>query len=90
MKISNNKKEKICEHILALLYSNFPKALFTFNIAQELARDEEYIKKLLLDLKKKNLIREINKNPLGIIYKKRSRWSLSQKTYKIYKQKQFL
>ena len=88
MRISKEKKEKIYEHILALLYSNFPKSLFTFNIAQEIARDEEYVKKLLLELKKKELVIEINKNSQGIIYKRRSRWSLSKKTYEIYKQNQ--
>ena len=89
MRISTEKKEKIYEHILAFLYSNFPKSLFTFNIAQELAIDEEYIKKLLLELKKKTLVIEINKNSQGILYKRRSRWSLSQKAYEIYKQNQF-
>jgi len=66
MKISNKKIEKISEQILYFLYSISPKPLFTIQIAQEIARDEEFVKKLLLVLKKKNFIIEIKKNPKGI------------------------
>lgn len=85
MKISQQKKDKIYEQILSYLYFQSPRALFTAHIALEIARDEEYIKKLLIDLKKKNLIIEIKKNPKGIIYLKRSRWKLSDETYTLYK-----
>ena len=85
MRISNQKKEKIYEQILALLYSVSPKPLFTLNIAKELARDEEFIKTLLLDLKRKELITEIKKNPKGMPYMKRSRWKLSDSAYQAYK-----
>tara|TARA_Y100000310_G_C20588666_1_gene766793 strand:- start:127 stop:399 length:273 start_codon:yes stop_codon:yes gene_type:complete len=86
MKISYKKREKISEQILALLYSQSPKSLFTSQIAQEIARDEEFTKKLLIDLKVKKLVVEIKKNPKGIIYSRRSRWKLSDKTYMTYKQ----
>ena len=89
MKISNKKKEKISEQILALLYSTSPKNLFTSQIAEEIARDEEFIKKLLIELKEKKLIIEIKKNPHGIIYKRRSRWRLSDAAYLSYKNHQF-
>jgi len=85
MQLSDKKKEKISEQILALLYSQSPKSLFTSNIAQEIARDEEFTKKLLIDLKTKKLIVEIKKNPKGIVYSRRSRWNLSDKTYVVYK-----
>ena len=42
MKISKEKKEKICEQILMFLYSIAPKPVFTVTIAREIARDEEY------------------------------------------------
>jgi len=51
MKISNEKKEKISEQILNLLYLINPKLIFTSHIAKEIARDEEFIKKILLRLK---------------------------------------
>jgi len=88
MKISNKKKEKIFEQILSLLYSVNPKPLFTAHIAQEIARDEEFIKKLLLELKSKNLIIEIKKNSKGTLYIRRSRWRLSDSVYKAYKDSQ--
>jgi len=88
MKLSQKKIEKISEQILALLFSKSPSLLFTSQIAQELARDEEFVKSLLLELKSKNLVKQINKNPKGKQYKRRSRWQLSDQAYLIYKQRQ--
>lgn len=84
MKISKKKKEKICEQILALLYSITPKSIFTSHIAQEIARDEEFVKKLLLELNSKKLIVEIKRNPKGILYLRRSRWKMSDAAYNAY------
>jgi len=88
MYISKEKKEKISEQILAYLYSTNPKPLFTFHIAKEIARDEEFVKKLLIDLKNKGFVVKITKNPKGKDYIKRSRWKLSEKLYLIYNQNQ--
>lgn len=83
-KLSEQKKQKISEQILSLLYDNFPKPLFTSKIADELARDEEFIKNLLQYLNKKEFVVLINKNPKGILYTKRARWRLSNKTCRIF------
>jgi len=88
MKISNKKKEKISEQILAFLYASSPKPFFTSHIAQEIARDEEFIKKLLLKLKGRKLVIEVKKNPKGIPYLRRSRWKLTPLTYQAYKEHQ--
>lgn len=88
MRISESKKEKIIEQILAFLFSVSPKPVFTINIAHETARDEEFIKTLLLTLKRKRLVIEIKKNPLGKPYKRRSRWQLSDEAYNSYKSHQ--
>lgn len=88
MKISNEKKEKISEQILAHLYSIAPKPSFTLHIAKEIARDEEFIKSLLISLKNKGLVIEIKKNPEGKPYLKRSRWRLSEPAYLQYKKSQ--
>jgi len=85
MKISEKKRDKISEQILAFLYTSSPKPVFTFYIAQEVARDEEFVKNLLISLKKKNLVSEIKKNPDGKPYLKRSRWKLSDAAYIAYK-----
>jgi hypothetical protein len=89
MKISEEKRNKILEQILAHLYNSNPKPLFTSHIAKEIARDEEFVKKLLIELKEKKLIIEIKKNKKGINYIKRSRWKLSQPAYELYNKNQF-
>ena len=88
MKLSKSKKDKISEQILAFLYSINPKSLFTAHIAEEIARDDELIKSILIELKKKGLVVEIKKNPDGKDYSRRSRWKLSDSAYIAYKNKQ--
>ena len=88
MRISQEKREKISEQILNLLYMINPKPIFTSHIAKEVARDEEFIKKILLELKNKKLVIEIKKNPKGVFYLKRSRWKISNAAYEIYKNHQ--
>lgn len=88
MKISKEKRDKISEQILAHLYSLNPKPAFTRSIAASIARDEEFIKKLLQELKEKGLVIEIKKNPKGKPYLRRSRWKLSDSAYHSYKKAQ--
>ncbi len=85
MRISEEKKTKISEQILALLFENNPRPLFISQISKEIARDEEFVKRLLIDLSKKGLVDQIKKNPQGVSYKKRARWKLSSKSYEAYK-----
>lgn len=85
MEISDKNKQKISEQVLAYLYSISPRAVFTVQIAREIIRDEEFVKHLLINLKKKGLVIEIRKNSRGIPYIKRRRWKLSDQAYKAYK-----
>ncbi len=82
--ISPKKKEKIQEQILHYLFETSPESSFTSKIAQEIARDEEFTKLLLLDLKDKGLIFPVSKNPKGIAYLKRQRWRLSSQAHNAY------
>lgn len=84
MKISDKKKDKISEQILAFLYSVSMKSVFTSHIAREVARDEEFAKSILKELKEKNLVTEIRKNPKGDQYIKRSRWKLTDAAFRAY------
>lgn len=84
-RISQTKENKIKETILHLLFQQSPKSLFTYHIAQELARDEEYIKKLMIELETKNLVNGVKKNADGKDYSRRIRWRLSSQTYEAYK-----
>ena len=87
-KISVKKEDKIKESILHFLFQQAPKAMFTASISQELARDEEYIKKLLLDLENKKLVSSLKKSQAGLSLKKRIRWHLTQPAYESYKKMQ--
>lgn len=87
MRLSKEKREKISEQILSLLYHSFPKSLFTAEIAKEIARDEEFTKSILLELKDKNLLQAIKKNEKGLNFIRRIRWQLTPEAYKIYQQK---
>ena len=88
VRISEIKKNKIKSNILSLLYENFPKSLFTAEISQLEARDEEFMKKLLFDLKDQGLVVSIRKNSKGIVFTRRIRWTLSKKVYDVYSSKQ--
>jgi len=85
MRISQEKQKKIKESILLLLF-NSPKALFTASVAKELARDEEFTKRLLIELENQGLVKKVNKDDKGRPYKKRVKWTLTPKAYEAYKQ----
>jgi len=84
MKISKEKIERIKEEILAILYKNSLKPMFTSDIASELIRDEEFTKSLLLELEKQKLTVSVKKNSEGIDYSRRIRWRLSTKAMEAY------
>lgn len=87
-KISQKKKDKIAEQILHHLFEISPSSIFTNKIAESIARDEEFIKSLLLELKQKGLVSEVNKNSYGFQYQRRQRWRLSNEAYEIYSKHQ--
>jgi len=87
-KISQQKRDKIAEQILAHLFQSSPEAIHTNKIAESIIRDEEFTKALLQDLEQKKLIVKITKGPQGQQYARRERWRLSQNTYDVYKQHQ--
>ena len=88
MKLSQEKKEKIIEQILYYLFHSFPKHPFTAEISREIARDEEFIKKLLFELNEKKIVIPIRRNSKGIIFSRKIKWRLSNKVYELYNSKQ--
>jgi len=88
MKLSKDKKDRIIEQILLFLYHTFPDQPFTAEIAREIARDEEFIKRILLELTEKNLVIPIKKNKKGEPFSRRLKWRLTSKVYDIYKSKE--
>jgi len=86
MRLSQEKRDRIAEQILSFLYHRFPMSFFTAELARETARDEEFIKALMFELKEKNLILAVKKNPKGDFYSRRIRWRLTNQAYSAYKQ----
>ncbi len=87
VRISEIKKNKIKSNILSLLYEKFPKSLFTAEISRIEARDEEFIKRILFELKEKGLVLSIRKNAKGMTFTRRIRWTLTKKVYDVYSEK---
>lgn len=87
MRISQTKKDKITEQILSFLYHSFPHQPFTAEIAREIARDEEFIKTMLFELKEKGLVNSIRRNSKGETFTRRIKWRLSNKVYDVYSEK---
>lgn len=85
-RISKTKQEKIAEHIISFLFSTTPEAQYTSEVAAEVARDEEFVKVLLLDLEQKKLVNRITRSPDGSEYVRRARWRLSNKAFSAYQQ----
>jgi Mn-dependent DtxR family transcriptional regulator len=85
MKLSQQKMEKIKETILAFLFHSSPRAFFTSEIAAELARDEEFTRKMLDELKQKDFVVAVQKNAQGKQYERRIRWRIAPKIYETYK-----
>ena len=84
MKLSKDKIDRIKEEILSTLFRNSPKSLFASEIANNIIRDDEFTKALLLDLEEKKLIVRVVKNDKGIDYAKRLRWRLTSPAYEAY------
>jgi len=86
--ISKSKKDKISEQILHHLFLVSPQSLFTSQISEEVARDEEFTKNLLIELKSKGLVAEVTKSPEGSEYIRRRRWRLSSIAFEAYSKQQ--
>ncbi len=87
-RISEEKRQKISEQILFHLYTVFPKQIFTAEVAKEVARDEEFTKRILIEMEKRGLIIRVDRNPDGIKYELRLRWRISNKAQIAYSQMQ--
>ncbi|MBU2634161.1 MAG: hypothetical protein KJ674_02865 [Nanoarchaeota archaeon] len=81
-KLGKDKESRIKEQILEVLYNTFPKMFYTKELADEILRKDEFILKLLLELKRTGLLNIYEeKKGRGV----RRKWSMSQKVYEEYK-----
>lgn len=86
--ISTKTKDKISEQVLAYLFSMAPEPRYTNDVARELARDEEFIKSLLIELESKKLVVKVTKSSDGLEYARRQRWRLSNTAFDAYRRMQ--
>lgn len=87
MRLSKAKREKIAEQVLSFLFHSFPKQPFTAEISRELARDEEFIKNLLYELKDRGIVSAIKKSATGADFIRRVKWQLTAQAYAVYSEK---
>lgn len=79
-RISEKKIEKIKSDILFLLFERNLKAMYTKEIGDEIARDREFVLKLMKELERKNLVKNVLK------HKVRRKWMMSEEAYEAYKE----
>ncbi|AJF62442.1 MAG: hypothetical protein QT11_C0001G0293 [archaeon GW2011_AR20] len=81
--ISQIKKERLKEEILRIAYENHPAFLYTYQIAEQLIRDDEFILNLLKELKNNDLITCLEESGGRNIKRK---WGLKKEVYEKYKE----
>ncbi|MEK6841189.1 MAG: hypothetical protein AABW57_00370 [Nanoarchaeota archaeon] len=82
-KVSNEKREKLKEELLRIIYENYPGFLYTYQVAEFLIRDDEFVLDLLNELKNKNLIMCLEETSGDNIKRK---WGLKKEVYEKYKE----
>lgn len=85
--ISEGKKKVIFDQILNYLYEEPLKLRFTSEIAKAIGRDEEFVLKLLYEMKEQNWLKVINKNSRGGTYVFRRRWRITNKLLEVFDEK---
>lgn len=79
-KVSKSKSDRIKEGIVQYLFDESPKSVFTYQIAEDLVRDKEFVLRLLLELEKDKLVLQTQKN-----FTRKRKWALSDGAYNAYK-----
>lgn len=82
VKLSQKTMVLLKNDLMAILYENQLRPLFTNQIATELRRDNEFTKRLLLKLKKEGLVQEIRKNKRGQTYLSHIKWGIPSQVIK--------
>ena len=83
-KISSLKRERIQEEILRILFESGLHGRYTKQIADELARNDEFLLRLLLDLEKKHLVQHVPATTKGTPFVRRKKWILTAQAHDAY------
>jgi len=90
VKLSEKTRNLLKDDIISILYDIYPIALFTNRIAFDLRRNNEFVKGLLLDLKKEGYIEEYCKDKKGFdLVGGRMKWRLSSRYIKALREREF-
>lgn len=81
--ISEEKKERLKEEVLRVMYENHPSFLYTYQIADLLIRDDEFVLRLLKGLKEKDLIICLEESSGKNVKRK---WGLKKEVYEKYRE----
>lgn len=81
--ISENKKERIKMDVLRFLYDGYPKMFYTYEVADALLRNDEFILGLLIELRDKKTVHWIEETKGNKIKRK---WGMNELIYKTYKE----
>ena len=73
MKYTKNRKNKVKEKIIEVL-KNCEKPLWTLEISNAIGKDDEFVFKILKELKEENIVIELSKDGK---YKRRRKWRLN-------------
>jgi len=80
-KLNEDSVERIQTNVLRILYDEAPKPISANRIADMEIRDKQFILKLLKELEKKKLVKNVTKN-----FSRKSYWVMTDGTYKKYEE----
>jgi hypothetical protein len=81
-RISEEKKNRLKEEVMRIIFEQYPRMWWTYEIGDELIRDDEFMLKLLQDLLKSGLV-VVNNESKGNKIKRK--WGLNKGLYRKFK-----
>ena len=80
-KLSSKGVEQLKANILRILYDESPRSISAPEIASLEIRDKEFILRLLKDMEKKHIVKNVSTH-----FSRKSRWTMTDKAYSKYKE----
>ncbi|HII15811.1 MAG TPA: hypothetical protein HA362_05880 [Nanoarchaeota archaeon] len=87
-RLSEKTENHLKDEIVSALYHS-KRSMFSNQIATEICRDNELVKRLLAELDKMGVVERLLKNKRGVSYKERNRWRLRPEVEKAFRQSSF-
>ena len=84
VKLSKKTVELLKDDIISILYERSLVPMSAYEICVELRRNNEFTKKLLLELEEDGLVREVGKNSDGRVYLRNKKWMIPAKVLKAF------